>query len=331
MLQIGSRWILAKKKKYIEKRKGKSFCRSQKELDSFKSTVSICYHDSFLPLAEIALENHVQITVLYIFMMCLQWVLGSWDLIVFFCVCCCGRSFKYLSKLYKCCWQLTCIAPFLRGSFIWQGRMILSHLCDEPKGLKTNMCLVWFVPFFTTEIICSLKVYSYALVERVYFVILLYVTRLQKYFDLLYIKFLNDSLKSNKCFCLIWVVSLTVVRYTNSSLVGVNLLLLMKKMHTCSPWRIHIYVLEGIFVGGVFGVLQYQTGYCWISFPTEVSVSSLFSSQLYSCEIYIITCELNYKPSAEQLSSMFSSCSLCYIYHLPSQMHSQPDWMMGKW
>jgi hypothetical protein len=155
VLQIGSRWILAKKKK--EKRKGKSFCRSQKELDSFKSTVSICYHDSFLPLAEIALENHVQITVLYIFTMCLQWVLGSWDLIVFFCVCCCGRSFKYLSKLYKCCWQLTCIAPFLRGSFIWQGRMILSHLCDEPKGLKTNMCLVWFVPFFTTEIICSLK------------------------------------------------------------------------------------------------------------------------------------------------------------------------------
>jgi len=176
-----------------------------------------------------------------------------------------------------------------------------------------------------------LKVYSYALVERVYFVILLYVTRLQKYFDLLYIKFLNDSLKSNKCFCLTWVVSLTLVRYTNSSLVGVNLLLLMKKMHTCSPWRIHIYVLEGIFVGGVFGVLQYQTGYCWISFPTEVSVSSLFSSQIYSCEIYIITCELNYKRSVEQLSSMFSSCSLCYIYHLPSQMHSQPDWMMGKW
>jgi len=22
------------------------------------------------------------------------------------------------------------------------GRMILAHLCDEPKGLKTNMCMV---------------------------------------------------------------------------------------------------------------------------------------------------------------------------------------------
>lgn len=25
---------------------------------------------------------------------------------------------------------------------IWQGRMILAHLCDEPKGLKTGMCMV---------------------------------------------------------------------------------------------------------------------------------------------------------------------------------------------
>lgn len=24
----------------------------------------------------------------------------------------------------------------------WQGRMILAHLCDEPKGLKTGMCMV---------------------------------------------------------------------------------------------------------------------------------------------------------------------------------------------
>lgn len=28
------------------------------------------------------------------------------------------------------------------GSLILQGRMILAHLCDEPKGLKTGMCMV---------------------------------------------------------------------------------------------------------------------------------------------------------------------------------------------
>lgn len=31
------------------------------------------------------------------------------------------------------------------GVFVWQGRMILSHLCDEPKGLKTSMCVVRFI------------------------------------------------------------------------------------------------------------------------------------------------------------------------------------------
>ena len=29
-----------------------------------------------------------------------------------------------------------------------QGRMILAHLCDEPKGLKTGMCMALvFLPF----------------------------------------------------------------------------------------------------------------------------------------------------------------------------------------
>lgn len=35
--------------------------------------------------------------------------------------------------------------------FILQGRMILSHLCDEPKGLKTSMCMVrvifWLIDY----------------------------------------------------------------------------------------------------------------------------------------------------------------------------------------
>lgn len=39
--------------------------------------------------------------------------------------------------------SILCIAseliPFLPYS---QGRMILAHLCDEPKGLKTSMCMV---------------------------------------------------------------------------------------------------------------------------------------------------------------------------------------------
>lgn len=30
----------------------------------------------------------------------------------------------------------------LKHFVIFQGRMILAHLCDEPKGLKTNMCMV---------------------------------------------------------------------------------------------------------------------------------------------------------------------------------------------
>ncbi|KAG6757835.1 hypothetical protein POTOM_038161 [Populus tomentosa] len=48
-----------------------------------------------------------------------KWVLGSWDLL----------------------YSFACAA-------VVEGRMILSHLCDEPKGLKTNMCLsLLYLPF----------------------------------------------------------------------------------------------------------------------------------------------------------------------------------------
>lgn len=38
--------------------------------------------------------------------------------------------------------QILYIPLLLKESFFWQGRMILAHLCDEPKGLKTGMCMV---------------------------------------------------------------------------------------------------------------------------------------------------------------------------------------------
>jgi len=50
--------------------------------------------------------------------------------------------------------------------------MILSHLCDEPKGLKTNMCMVWFVQFSSIKHLW--KVCPYALIEN--FEILVYIT-----------------------------------------------------------------------------------------------------------------------------------------------------------
>ena len=31
---------------------------------------------------------------------------------------------------------------FLTKLIVFQGRMILAHICDEPKGLKTSMCMV---------------------------------------------------------------------------------------------------------------------------------------------------------------------------------------------
>ncbi|KAM1305880.1 hypothetical protein PS2_008379 [Malus domestica] len=35
-----------------------------------------------------------------------------------------------------------------RKALFWQGRLILAHLCDEPKGLKTGMCMsLLYLPF----------------------------------------------------------------------------------------------------------------------------------------------------------------------------------------
>lgn len=32
--------------------------------------------------------------------------------------------------------------PISQMVYWFQGRIILAHICDEPKGLKTNMCMV---------------------------------------------------------------------------------------------------------------------------------------------------------------------------------------------
>lgn len=60
----------------------------------------------------------------------------------FFCSCCFPlRGFLILSwallqqsVIFFICLLMKCLFS--------QGRMILAHLCDEPKGLKTNMCMV---------------------------------------------------------------------------------------------------------------------------------------------------------------------------------------------
>ena len=54
---------------------------------------------------------------------------------------------------------------YTHGLKMWslccQGRMILAHLCDEPKGLKTGMCMVFHLSIFPVQIIqwcCILSV-----------------------------------------------------------------------------------------------------------------------------------------------------------------------------
>jgi hypothetical protein len=37
-----------------------------------------------------------------------------------------------------------------------QGRMILAHLCDEPKGLKTGMCMVCLLPVLALFLLCCI-------------------------------------------------------------------------------------------------------------------------------------------------------------------------------
>lgn len=65
---------------------------------------------------------------------------------------------RFRGFLWSCCFPLWCgfqilswalqqqsiifIICLLMKCLFSQGRMILAHLCDEPKGLKTNMCMV---------------------------------------------------------------------------------------------------------------------------------------------------------------------------------------------
>ena len=77
-------------------------------------------------------------------------------------------SFRVSLTMLLTCHVFTSFVTFLnhvigtdRRCIFLQGRMILAHLCDEPKGLKTGMCMVCiimnideFQSYLVTSICC---------------------------------------------------------------------------------------------------------------------------------------------------------------------------------